>query len=427
MRAYNFGALSFLSNGGRLQPATLMASVLLVVALAFGGASREHALRLALVELAALPLLATALIGALGTGVWANHRSALSLCACLAALPLVQLIPLPPSIWTALPGREQAVIALEASGIAAGWSPLSLTPDFTWQAWLALIPPVAVFLGVIAFGITFGRPLVWIALAVGILSVLLGAVQLGSGTTDFYFWRTTDSGNVVGPFANRNHFVTLCLASLPFAIAMALRDRGSRAQSQTRFWWALIYIVVMVLGVGASRSRFGLIFLAPVVIATLASAWVGLGRGRSKAMLLGIAAATVGTATLIGTVALRPILSRFNNPSGAEARFENWPIVIDAAEIYQPVGSGIGSFDRVYRWVEPLENIHPKFFNHAHNEYLEVWLETGVLGMGLLIAFMAWFLRRSWSAWTYKGRATNDLQRAASIAVLVMMVHSAVD
>lgn len=421
------GAFPIFSAARRAQPAVLMGLILLLTAFALGGASREHALRLAIVELAALPLLASALVHSFGTDVWTRHRWALSLLAGLAALPLIQLIPLPPSIWTALPGREQAVLALQASGMTPGWSPISLTPDFTWQAWLALIPPAAVFLGLMMYGLSLARPLVWLALAVGILSVMLGAIQLGSATNDFYFWRTTDIGNVVGAFANRNHFVTLCLASLPFAVAMAMRTSSRREQPQTRFWWGLVYIVVMMLGVGASRSRFGVIFLAPVVVATLAAAWVGLRRGGFMPMLLGIAAATVGTAALIGTVALRPILSRFNNPSASEARFENWPIVIDAAEIYQPIGSGIGSFDRVYRAVEPLTNINPKFFNHAHNEYLEIWLETGIVGLALLVAFLAWFARRAWSAWTCSDPAANDLQRAASVSIVVMIVHSAVD
>lgn len=404
-----------------------LAAGLLVIAFVFGGASREHALRLAIVELAALPLLAVSLNGMFERDRWSDHRALLWLLAGVVAVPLLQLVPLPPGLWTALPGREQAATALTLSGIAPGWLPLSLTPDLTWQAFLALIPPVAMLLAVLTSGPALGRLLLWICLGAGIASVMLGAAQLGSASDVLYAWRTTDPGNVVGAFANRNHFVTLCLATLPFAVALATAVSRKRGDTSTVFFfWGLLYVVIMVLGIGASRSRFGLIFLAPVVIGTLAAAWIGLGRGRSKTMLIGVAGAAVGAAALVGTLALRPILSRFN-PSASEARFENWPVVVDAAQLYQPAGSGIGSFDRVYRAVEPLERLSPKFFNHAHNEYLEVWLEAGVLGVALIVAFVAWWARRSWTAWFGAGSAGGDLQRAASLAILVMLMHSSVD
>ncbi len=57
----------------------------------------------------------------------------------------------------------------------------------------------------------------------------------------------------------------------------------------------------------------------------------------------------------------------------------------EAAQSYLPVGSGLGSFDPVYRSVEPLERLDATFFNQAHNDYLEIWLETGWIGAGLTV------------------------------------------
>ena len=79
------------------------------------------------------------------------------------------------------------------------------------------------------------------------------------------------------------------------------------------------------------------------------------------------------------------------------------------------------------RSVEPLEQLDPTFFNHAHNEYLETWLEAGWLGAGLIIAFLIWYGRRLWAAWKAGPSRERDLQRAASIALLAMLAHSGVD
>ena len=57
-----------------------------------------------------------------------------------------------------------------------------------------------------------------------------------------------------------------------------------------------------------------------------------------------------------------------------------------AADAYLPFGAGLGAFDTVFRSVEPLAELDPTYFNQAHNEYLETWLEAGWSGIALIIA-----------------------------------------
>jgi len=125
---------------GQWDSVAIASAILLAFSFVFGGASQNKALRLALVELAALPLLVLATGRLVQAGLWREHRFALSLLAALVAVPLLQLIPLPPTIWTALPGRDQMALALELAGLPPGWSPLSLAPEQTWRAALALTP-----------------------------------------------------------------------------------------------------------------------------------------------------------------------------------------------------------------------------------------------------------------------------------------------
>jgi hypothetical protein len=62
---------------------------------------------------------------------------------------------------------------------------------------------------------------------------------------------------------------------------------------------------------------------------------------------------------------------------------------------------------------------------HAHNDYAELALETGVPGILLIIAFLAWWARAAWHAWRYSDR--GPYARAASIASAAILVHSIVD
>lgn len=411
---------------GQQDAVVCAATALLVIALFFGGASRLHEFRLALIELAALPLITISILSLLDRNDLIGHRFGLGLAVAVAALPLVQLVPLPPAIWTSLPGREQIVLALEITGLPQGWLPLTFSPDATWRSFIALLPPLAMFLGMLAIRADWRLRLVHLLLIVTLLSVLLGAAQLASGTDRLYPWATTDAGNVVGFFANRNHLATLCLISIPFATvlgAASLRRGGSRLP----LWLSVLYIAIVAVALGVIRSRAGIILFPPVLGASLLAAWVAAGRGRPRPLLLGLVGGAAVAVAAVSAFAAGPLLARFDHTGSKEGRFENWPVVIEAAEAHLPLGSGVGTFDAVYRSVEPLERLDPTFFNQAHNDYLETWLEAGWLGAALIVAFLIWFVRRGWLAWHAEASTQRDLQRAATISISAVLLHSAAD
>lgn len=402
--------------------------VLLVLAFVLGGASRQHELRLAIVELAALPALMLGVLVLLQRSQWKPYSYAFMVLAGIAAIPLIQIIPLPPQIWTALPGRQALVDALALAGMEPAWSSWSLTPDRTWRSFLALLPPIAVFVGALACtGADRERFIRLLLLGVGV-AMLLGAIQFASGSERFYLWATTAAGNVVGFLANRNHMATLCLMCLPFAAVMgaAVLRRGEH-RNRMMLWLSILFIAMVVLTLGAARSRTGVILLGPTLGVSMIAAWIASGRDRPKPQFLAAVGAGILALITLSVFILSPVLERFDTVGAKEGRFENWPFVLQAANTYLPTGSGIGSFDAVFRSVEPLALLDATFFNQAHNEYLETWLEAGWLGAIVLIAFMVWFSRRSWTAWRTGPSTQRDLQRAASIAIAVVLIHSIVD
>jgi O-antigen ligase len=62
---------------------------------------------------------------------------------------------------------------------------------------------------------------------------------------------------------------------------------------------------------------------------------------------------------------------------------------------------------------------------HAHNDYAELALETGVPGILLMIAFLACWGRTTWRSWRYVDAGTYA--RAASIASGAILLHSIID
>ncbi len=409
---------------GQWDAVAIAAVVLLALSVFLGGASREHALRLALVELAGLPLLVLAASRVRHLSVWRDYRFALLLLSGVIALPLVQLIPLPAEVWTGLPGRAPMVLALDLAGVDAGWSPLTLAPDLTWRSALALVPPAAMFLAALTGTPALRTRLIGLSLALSVLGILLGAAQLAGGGERFYPWETTSAGAVTGFFANRNHFASMLLATLPFAVVFGAASLRRSDGNRLQLWFAALFAGLVVVALAAIRSRAGVMLFVPVMALSLFAAWIAAGRGRPAPALLVLVAATGAAMTAVAVMALPPILARFETQDAPEGRFERWAIVAEAAQTYLPIGSGIGSFDAVYRSVEPLNQLDGSFFNQAHNEYLEVWLEAGWLGAFLIFAFLIWYVRRTWSAWKAPPSGERDLQRAASIAIGVFLLHS---
>jgi O-antigen ligase len=90
-----------------------------------------------------------------------------------------------------------------------------------------------------------------------------------------------------------------------------------------------------------------------------------------------------------------------------------------------PLGSGLGSFVRVYRLYESPDAVTNKYVIHAHNDYVEIALELGLAGVFLLLLFLEWWISQSIAVW--RRGEDGPWARAASIASGTVLVHSLVD
>ena len=92
---------------------------------------------------------------------------------------------------------------------------------------------------------------------------------------------------------------------------------------------------------------------------------------------------------------------------------------------FMPLGSGLGSFPKVYDLYEDPRQVTDTYVVHAHNDYAELALETGIPGILLLLAFLAWWAGQAWQVW--RSAESAPFARAASIATAAILAHSLVD
>ena len=130
----------------RLRGSIIPAYVLLCLLL---GGSTQGVWRIMILQLLAVALVALAAAAPRREPLTGPGRTLLSLVALTLGLFVVQLIPLPPGVWTSLTGREAVTEGFASLGYALPWLPLSLAPYDTLAAALALLPPLAVLLGVL--------------------------------------------------------------------------------------------------------------------------------------------------------------------------------------------------------------------------------------------------------------------------------------
>lgn len=400
--------------------------------LLFGGSSSGGVLGNAMLQLVGLGIVVVIIGAGTSLKMVRAERQLLLLAGAMMALALVQLVPLPPVIWANLPGRSSVVHGFELLGAPLPWLPISLWPAATLSTLAALVPPMAMVIIIFFGGSQSQRLLGWTLVVLAAVSFLLGFAQLAGGQqSPFYLYRLTNNDQLVGFFANSNHLATLGVMTLPLLAALSVADRSVGARRElTRHvgkWAALICLAgFIILGVVADGSIAGLLLLIPSVIGS----FVVLRLENAKIALPLVAGLLIASATIFVVIALQsPLLNGFGVTDigvGAQSRTTMFAHSYAAITSFFPIGSGLGSFLLVYPGFADHNVATAVYVNHAHNDYLECVLETGVFGVVLIGLFLAWWLRQAFFAWR-EGGIRARFARAASIASAMVMAHSLVD
>lgn len=341
---------------------------------------------------------------------------------------LLQLVPLPYAVWSAIPGRELVVSGFDLLGLPYVVMPLSLAPYDTLATLLALLPPLGLLAAIFAFRESSRSWLAFALIAGTVAGVLLGALQVTSAdpaTSPWYLYRQSNFGVATGFFANGNHMASLLLGSVPFIAAWgaSVRERTDDLRKRSSVLaMAMGGIFAVALGLVLNGSLAGYGLGIPVVLASLTLLFDAQSRVLRWAPLA-VAVTAIAAAVILWT---SPPSSHF---SGAQAS------VTTRQEIFQhsagrvvefaPFGSGLGSFDKVYRASEDPDLVGRFYVNHAHNDYLELAVETGLAGVVVMVLFLAWWLAAARNV--LRSPLADRYAMAGAVASAMILLHSTVD
>jgi len=295
---------------------------------------------------------------------------------------------------------------------------------------------------------------------VGFLVALLGIVQYLTWNGRIYWTRRVPRDTAFGPFVNHNHFAGYVEMVIPVALSMAffLLDARRRmvpgedmedpadaegageltaasgeesfasrwAQSALAFFASVILVVSLFL----SRSRGGILsaLLSALVLFLL------VRRRIPSRFLVWTSAIVLPALTLLFTLWVGADLLKHHGTAmqavEQEASLHSRWLVWEAAARRLPLagwtGFGIGTFEDSFARYVPLGGASR--WDRAHNDYLQLAWETGLVGALLIVWGALVYARRYlWPALRARAHPLDLFRLGLAVAVLSLAFHSIVD
>ncbi len=352
------------------------------------------------------------------------------LLAALHLLILAQLVPLPPAVLRLMsPGsfsfyNDRLLLPLTA------WRPISVSPPDTLRGLAFLAAFSLLYAGV--FREFTSRPwrrrLALTVVGVGVAITVVALVQAVSPAPRklYGFWQPTWNWAVFGPYVNNSHFAgyVAMAAALATGAALGALDRLRQAWGRRRRGWLALgasegnafirwvaVVMVLVAGLVASGSRGGVsAFGLTALVLPFASA-----RRRTTAVAVVLLAA-LG----IAWIGLGDIVGAFETRGVKGSRLDLWADMLPMVPDFPVFGVGWNAFSSAY----PLyQTIWPgNWIGEAHNEYLQVFLDLGLVGVVLVGGLLGLVFRAAW-----RGAARGGLGLGLFGALFALAVHNLVD
>jgi len=259
------------------------------------------------------------------------------------------------------------------------------------------------------------RRILNILLIIGGLFGIYGILQHNG--IDFSFWiRNIGRQQVFGLFGNVNYFAEYLIVPLPIAVSIFFASRNKLKK---------ILLLIAILAMGTSllvtftRSSYlgfgvSLIFMALLFIFSRGKSFIKENKKIFIVVLVAIFIITFlfvvpnplnKSGTIIHKIKSRISITQLTQSYPIITRIANWKFTTLMIKDHPLLGSGIGTYKYnslryQAKFLDQGQNrsFYPSgFADKAHNEYLQLWAEIGIIGLGifawLIISYFNYGLR----------------------------------
>ena len=254
----------------------------------------------------------------------------------------------------------------------------------------------------------------------GLWEYLAGAQQI------YFFPRSVDLESAAGTFVNRNHFANYLVLFFPILFSWAVCPAGGKQDRRFLSVHKILLAVVMLGGaiaVIASHSRMA---IASGAAATLLLAFGFPFFGLRKRPIIFLAGFLAAAALFLffldpGRGAFQSRISMFLQ--GYETnRFRVWQDSIQIVKDFPWAGTGLGTYQLIF----PKYSTVPITlrYSHAHSDWVELLVETGLIGFVLIVITVMWFTQTYLKALRTMEPRVRSLGIGIFVSLAAFSLHS---
>jgi len=328
----------------------------------------------------------------------------------LGGLLAFQLIPLPAGVMGVI-SPTRLSLARELASVSGRpgpeWLPITVCPKLTRDGLLLFIGAVSVFYAsskLIRLRGAWRLPLAAAAASGAILAVY-GLIALLFG----------EPGSLTATYTNRNRFAGFLAIAGASALGLYLAEREPGVPPWRRAL-PLAAAVLIEVALVFTLSRLGIAAAALAGLLTIAL----FARRRS------IWAASVSVLCLVAVnmlLGISPLLERYSLLfESGRSRMHAWSMTLPMALDYPVFGSGEATYRQLFALYQQPDL--PGWWVNAHNDYLTILVEGGILALAGVIAVAILFFRRIVPMSLSSVRKDRAIAAAGFLAVTAEIIHS---
>jgi O-antigen ligase len=272
----------------------------------------------------------------------------------------------------------------------------------------------------------------------GFFLAIFGLTQSFTSPNKVYLLRELAQSTPFGPFINRHHFAGYM--ELTIGLPLGLLFSGS-IENEKR----LIYLFaagLMAVALILTNSRGGIISLIAEVLFIVAA--MGFRRRHKKesgsashrgglrgaavkaGLALGIVLALfISVVSLGGEEALNRVVGTVNSDDPTTGRAHFWDVTLDIIKTHPVLGTGLGAFGVVYTRYDTRNGLYR--LEQAHNDYLQVLSDGGIIGALLGLFFIVYLFRMGFARRESRDGFRRGVAMGAMASCFAVLVHSFFD